>query len=429
MQHGADIACSVFLETARSQINGIGPYSLGYVKSRRAIYRPIASLNAIFSKEWRTMTCYHPLKAFQLLGQKTENGKALFVFNESKINGHPYVTVPLKCGQCVGCLVARSKEQALRCVHEASCYKNNCYVTLTFNEETLQGRKTLVKADFQGFIKRLRKGNLGKEPVCSDNGTKTIFPIRYYMCGEYGEVCEVCGKSRNYHCRTHRFVPSIGRPHYHACLFNFDFEDKYYWSTVRGNRYYRSETLERAWSLPIERRNRYDYKSKDVYKRAGKYYAKCGYATISDVNFRSAAYIARYCTKKITGERADAHYRVVDTATGEIVQVLPEYVAMSNRPGLGKTWFNAYGFRDCYPKDYVTHRGRKYSVPRYYDRLLERVDPGLAGEIKRKRCLTALENAPDNTPERLAVRKKIFTQKIGKLERRYEINGTDVCDL
>lgn len=370
------------------------------------------------------MACFHPLQSYKLLGKKTANGKDVYVFNQQAITGS-YVAVPMRCGQCIGCRIDRSKDQALRCVHEASLWQNNAYITLTFNSQTLGDRNTLDRRDFQLFIKKLRKHHAGMEQ--NKDGKS---PIRYYQAGEYGTVCWQCGKSIKYHGKAkHKFQPSLGRPHYHACLFNFDFEDKYYWCTRRGNRLYRSETLERLWSHKITKGAKNDYKPEDIFERAGKLYAKNGFATIGEVNFRSAAYIARYVTKKIWGERAAGHYRVVNRSTGEITRALPEYVAMSNRSAIGADWYHSGGSGDCYPKDFITHGGRKYRIPKYYDKLLEATQPGLARRIKRKRMLTARQNADNNTMARLAVRKKVFITKTANLERRYEDGTIDVFDF
>ena len=50
-----------------------------------------------------------------------------------------------------------------------------------------------------------------------------------------------------------------------------------------------------------------------------------GRCWIGDVSFESAAYVARYIVKKVTGERAEAYY----------VGRKPEYTTMSRRPGIG----------------------------------------------------------------------------------------------
>ena len=122
------------------------------------------------------------------------------------------------CGRCLGCRLEKSKEWALRCVHEAQMNENNnCFITLTYNDKNLPHGNTLIKLHYQKFIRALRK--------------KTKKRIRYYMCGEYG----TSGKRKI-------------NPHYHAILFGHQFSDAYFWNMRQGNRVYRSETLESIWT-------------------------------------------------------------------------------------------------------------------------------------------------------------------------------------
>lgn len=124
-----------------------------------------------------------------------------------------------------------------------------CFVTLTYDDEHLPSRGTLVKADFQKFMKRLRKQHVGE--------------LRYFHCGEYGE--------------------QTMRPHYHAILYGCDFSDKrFHTKNERGDSFYKSDLLERLW---------------------GK-----GQCLISSVNWRTARYTASYILKKVTGEMAEGYY-------------------------------------------------------------------------------------------------------------------------
>ena len=139
------------------------------------------------------MACFKPLKAYQCFDKS-------IVFTEAR--KHDIVrSLELPCGQCVGCRLERSRQWAIRCMHEASLYKDNCYITLTYDEEHLPEDYSLHYDDFQRFMKRVRKRYTGKK-------------IRFYMAGEYGE--------------------NFGRPHFHACIFNLDFEDKYLWQKTES---------------------------------------------------------------------------------------------------------------------------------------------------------------------------------------------------
>ena len=131
------------------------------------------------------MACYKPLRAWQCA-----NGDVVFAelgrFDITR-------QLDLPCGQCVGCRLERSRQWAMRCLHEAKMHDRNCFVTLTYNNDNVPADRSLNYRDFQLFMKRLRFHFRG-------------VPIRFYMCGEYGE--------------------DFGRPHFHACLFGLDFPDK-----------------------------------------------------------------------------------------------------------------------------------------------------------------------------------------------------------
>lgn len=94
------------------------------------------------------------------------------------------------CGRCVPCLRKKQIDWCFRLGHELTNSSSACFLTLTYNDENIpisSGGYSLVRSDFQKFMKRLRK---------HANTTK----IKYYACGEYGDKTE--------------------RPHYHAIVFN-----------------------------------------------------------------------------------------------------------------------------------------------------------------------------------------------------------------
>ncbi len=346
------------------------------------------------------MTCFYPLDAWKWKSLLTPNGKSVIWFNRSHIEGN-VEPIKLACSQCFGCRMERSKDWAVRCVHEAQLWENNCFITLTFRDEDLEraeigrcekcavyerngeacGMGSLCKKDFQDFMKRLRKSHKGiesydeqlKDKKTGQEYTKTTQPIRYFHCGEYGS--------------------KLLRPHHHACLFNFDFSDKYLWDEREGVKLYRSKTLEKLWPF--------------------------GYSTIGEVTFESAAYVARYITKKVNGSWAKEHYKNVDTESGEVYQKEPEYITMSRRPGVASRWFEKYK-DDVFPKDYLTLGGRKFKSPKYYDKIYDECDPTAMAEIKNKRKLAGLLNAHNNTPNRLRVRETVKKSQCKSLIRSYE---------
>jgi hypothetical protein len=305
------------------------------------------------------MACYHPISA-GLSGYSTNfaTGKAfrrvIFKQNDPDI----VQSVSLPCGQCIGCRLERSRQWAMRCMHEAQLHQYNCFITLTYDDTHLPSDQSLHYRDFQLFIKRLRK----RYPT-----TK----ISYYMAGEYGE--------------------NFGRPHYHACIFGLDFHDKKLWKrTSSGSLIYRSPDLETLWPF--------------------------GYSSIGDVNFESAAYVARYIMKKQTGKDSEKHYQYSDLETGEIIQMTPEFNKMSLKPAIGKNWYEKYK-TDVYPHDYVVLRGQKIKPPKYYDQLYKNDNPYEYEQIIGKRENGAKLNHADNTFERLAVKEQVVKAKLRKLKR------------
>ena len=241
-------------------------------------------------------------------------------------------------------------------------HEDNCFITLTFDDENLYNRKepwNLDITEFQKFMKRLRKHFAPRK-------------IRFYHCGEYGEL--------------------HGRPHYHAILFGHDFADKELHTVHNGNRLYISKTLQKLWPF--------------------------GFSSIGDMTFESAAYVARYCMKKVTGDAAEDHYAVIDPDTGEYLgQKKPEYASMSRRPGIGSEWFKKYK-GDCYPKDFVTMNGKKVRPPKFYDRMLENLDEIEYDQIKATRNIFDAKRAANQTVERLTVREKVLRNKTKSLMRK-----------
>jgi hypothetical protein len=270
-------------------------------------------------------------------------------------------SLELPCGQCVGCRLERSRQWAMRCLHEASLHQDNAFITLTYSDSNLPRGGSLDYSDFQNFMKRLRKRI----------GTK----VRFYCGGEYGQ--------------------EQMRPHFHACLFGYDFPDKlYYKKTESGESIYTSKLLESLWPL--------------------------GLSSVGNVTFQSAAYIARYCVQKVTGDLAEAHYRVI-TEDGEIIDRVPEFNHMSLKPGIGKPWLEKFR-TDVFPRDYVVVNGVKTKPPKYYDRLFEKEDPGAFSEIVAQRELDGYGQRllGEQSDARLAVKEQVTLARNSMLKRSFQ---------
>jgi len=242
----------------------------------------------------------------------------------------------------------------MRMMHEASLHDDNVFLTLTYDDVHLPPRGSLVKRHFQDFIRRLRKRHTER--------------ISYFHCGEYGD--------------------QGGRPHYHAILFGVDFADREPWATSgAGHAQFTSPFLSTMWEH--------------------------GLATFGSVTFESAGYCARYCLKKVNGDRAEEHYRRVDPESGEVYWLTPEYATMSLKPGIGKRWFEKYG-NEVANYDGCVVNGRMTGSPRYYDKLRGKA---VMKPVKRERVFAALEHASDNTDKRLAVRRKVKEAALRSLKR------------
>lgn len=267
----------------------------------------------------------------------------------------------LPCNNCINCRIDQTYEWATRVMHEAQMHELNSFVTLTYDDDHIPRFDALNHRDFQLLIKRLR-AHLHYHHTQQ---------IRYFMCGEYG--------------------PKLGRPHYHAALFGVYFHDQYPWRKHKGNQLYRSPTLEKLWGL--------------------------GNVEIGALTNESAAYIAGYVMKKVTGDKAKTHYTRL-LGDGTFVTIPPEYKQMSRRPGIGSTWYDNFK-TDIYkdglqgPEAYLNQHGRKLRPPRYYDKKLSVERPEFADALKaaRQEFLKTPEAKKENTPNRRRQKELVATAK------------------
>jgi len=199
------------------------------------------------------------------------------------------------------------------------------------------------------------------------------------MCGEYGTEQDP-------------FSPNhLGRPHYHAIIFGHDFPDKEAISTGKhGDVLYTSPLLAKTWTH--------------------------GNHWIGEMTFESAAYVARYCTKKITGDQAEEHYRRIDPATGEQFELQPEYGSQSNHPGIAADWFKKY--RKDMDKGFITVNGTKIPAPDYYHKLYARDHYEDYEPIKTKRQQSYDPDDPEYQVKRLRVKEALRLKRTEETNRR-----------
>lgn len=237
---------------------------------------------------------------------------------------------------------------------------------MTYNEENLPEHGSLVRAHLQQFIKNLRRKI---EPL----------RIKFFACGEYGKKFE--------------------RPHYHICIFGWDPNDK---ESIEINPFHKNPFSKAAQNFL--------YKSEFIAKIWKK-----GFVSIGSVTFESAAYTARYICKKINGDKSFLHYG----------KRTPEFSLMSRKGGIGITWLMQY-FGDVYPKDFFTINGKRIKPPKFYDRILKKIDPELLQKLREKRqgAVEELEHKMrilGLSIERENYRKHVYTKTVTKqLNRRLE---------
>lgn len=306
------------------------------------------------------MTCYRPIKAYRSRERNPATGKYGITFNATQalVEGS---SLALPCGRCVGCLSDKAKTWALRCYHEAQMHEHNCFITLTYDNETVPADYSVKLRDWQLFMKRLRK-RVGSNA------------IRFFACGEYGDKGL--------------------RPHYHALLFGYDLPDKeFYRTNKRGDRYYRSEFLNEVWGNGTQNE-------------------------VSSVTYKSARYCAGYVIKKQININKPDHYHRVSPVDGHIYEVAREFAVMSRRPGVGTTWFEKF-HSDAFPSDFLIVEGRRVKPPQFYFQRLDELEQQRVKRV-RKRFAAQPRQKLNSTSARLKAREEIQQRRLERLQRPLE---------
>jgi len=298
------------------------------------------------------MACYFPLQAYYLEG----GGRLGFDGSDPRVTRG----VLLACGQCIGCRLARLSSMALRCMHEAQMHGsvNNSFITLTYDDEHLPENGSLLKRDFQLFVKRLRRE--------LDSSKR----IRFLGCGEYGS--------------------ETNRAHYHALIFNHRFDRvKAVHKGPTGELTYSSSLLSKVWPY--------------------------GFCSSGDLSLKSAGYVCGYCLKKRV-DNVTSPLRFVVAETGEIVEREAEFALMSTHPGIGASWLQKYA-DGVLSRDFIVRDGGKAPLPKYYTRLLTRLYPLEMEHVKYERELRSDERKADGVPARLDAREVVAQARASMLRR------------
>jgi hypothetical protein len=270
--------------------------------------------------------------------------------------------VNLPCGKCAACLIRKRKDMSVRLSHEASMHEDCCFVTLTYNDESVpsvvdvepcddklileRGKsksdvQTLVPSDVQKFLKRLRRYLEYKPKKAHKVRDHVTTPIRYFCVGEYGS-------------KTHR-------PHYHLMIFGWKPSDQFVHEVRDGYTINRSAQIEKLW--------------------------RYGFSTVADVNHGVAKYCARYVTKKFARLSGDNVNRYC----------VPEFTLQSVRNGgIGAPWVAKYqnnlrtGFVNVRNGDMIS----KCSIPKYYFDRLRKINLPLWLELRDERMIFLRSHPP-----------------------------------
>lgn len=281
------------------------------------------------------MACYNPFSAFPIyeLGKSSTGNyryKIECAWHPNFADMYPDV-IKVPCGKCLGCRLDRARDWADRMTYELAANDGKAiFVTLTYDPEHVPYAVTdegelvgfsLCKRDLQLFFKRLRRRFADHQ-------------IRFYACGEMG-------------AKTHR-------PHYHAIIFGLtlaDFDDLSKRGVNElGHQYFTSPKFSSIWQN--------------------------GFILMSEVSYKTCAYVARYCMKKAF-------------AFSENEYCEPEFSLMSRRPGIGKPYFENLlkdgKIEDFFSDDFhyfSDHNGSsKVGLPKYFMDNFKLTNPDLFDKI------------------------------------------------
>lgn len=309
------------------------------------------------------MSCNSPNKVFYT-GWNSDTGKKKILFTSrsvdfiarpnsskpwQKLVGDPASTRALgyevvtdcdlvPCGQCLGCRLDYAREWAARMMCEAKKYDKQdlWFVTCTYDDDHLPPSNEAINyATGEMEISPFHPLSKDDHQLFMKRLRKKYGSgVRFFCSGEYGDTTY--------------------RPHFHYIFFGLHLDDlEVIGRNWRGELYYESPTLDRIWNK--------------------------GFVTVGNLDFDSCEYVARYVMKKQKGEGAKVY---------EDLGIVPEFCVMSRKPGIGKEYFDE-NYEHLYQTDEIILPSSdgvfSSKVPRYYDSLLERIDPYRIAETKAQR--------------------------------------------
>lgn len=352
------------------------------------------------------MSCNRPLIRLADNSQKEFGGKSKTIkilryeeieeyekyekINENfKKNDIPYEYQKIPCGRCIACRLSQSKDWATRCTLEAKDFEENWFVTLTYDPEHHKELLTDKMANketgeifendgtWNGYLKPEHMKKFMKDLRRYYEYHYNHTNIRFFGCGEYGD--------------------KFKRPHFHLIIFNLPIKQENIRpkkNTRDGNTLYECDEIEKIWGR--------------------------GKIVIAHVNWSTCAYVARYVTKKMTGEISGDYY----ASKGQT----PEFVRMSRKPGIGRKYYEE-NKKKIYQNDEIimkTVKGKVGAIkpPKYYDKIYDIDYPEDMEKLKERRKKAAIEDAKLkrkmttlSEKEQMIIKEKTLANKAALLKR------------
>lgn len=317
-----------------------------------------------------------------------------------KGNPHRWQTIP--CKNCWACHLSWSAEWATRIMFECKLHTHNYFVTLTYDDNHLPIAEN-VKVPEKKWNKQNQNydviwhygENDGSEICCE--GTiyephvkKFLHDLRQWQERKLKHTGTKVFYAAEYGSETHR-------PHYHLILMNCPID------------------IRELYDCHIDENHKAHWKHKKLEKLWGK-----GMIDLAEVEWSCAAYVARYCIKKL---------HTKDPAAYAAECKIPEYVRMSRN--IGREWYEKHK-GEIYETDEIIMKTVKGNIgnqkpPKAWDRLYEEEFPESMAIIKESRRAAAERSAElekqltDYTDaERLQMKYESIARKIEMLPRILE---------
>lgn len=266
--------------------------------------------------------------------------------DDNKRNGSPIRWQTIACKKCYACRLNYSAEWATRITCECKNSEHNYFITLTYDDDHLPIADNIVLGDKiwentgaitwgEGTLWLEHWDKFKKDLRNHLQNHKNHTGMQYFMCGEYGE-------------NTHR-------PHYHAILMNCPLDLNQFYDFHIDERYkmhWKTPELEKLWPY--------------------------GMIDVAEVEWSSAAYVARYCMKKLHTKNTEEYCE-----EGK----LPEFTRMSRK--IGRKYYNEHK-DEIYKNDEVVMKTVKGNTgrikpPKAWDKLFEAEHPEEMDMIRTSR--------------------------------------------